>query len=426
MLKRIDIPMNAEAKKLFLPKEHEKSALVLYHESDDGLVFAGFYDPDVPDEDYRDGVVAIPLRSTFINVTPFSEGTPFYNVVKSSNDKTFVDGKTKKSVGSWREVWRTIIQRELGVTPTEKCYVNYSWSSEEEKKICSSTDLVGGHMMFGKSAELEPGNTVYLFPICRGHNSHFNKKEMMLTSDVYAIEMLYKIDTVPENMLRIQGTNEQFNKQNGVYNGIDLSEHNGRVDFSKIKSTGIDFVMIREGYGSDGLYENQVDSFYAENYSNAKKAGLMVGAYHYMYASTPEEAVTEAKGFLASLKGKQFEMPVVLDIEEAVQSELPVVTVDSIVKAFMDVCEKAGYFCMLYSYESFLTNKISLSLRDKYSIWCANTSGTPKIKYGIHQYSFKGNINGVNGFVDLDRAYIDYPSIIKNGGFNGYPKPVKK
>lgn len=423
MLKRIDIPIITGTKKLFLPKEHEKSALVLYRESDDGLVFAGFYDPNVPDEDYLDGIVAVPLRSTFIEVKKFSEREPFYNVVGSSKDKIFVDGKIKQSVKSWMEIWRTVTKRALGVTPTEKCYVNYSWSSEEEKKICVSTDLVGGHMMFGQSAELNPGDTVFLFPICRGHNSHFNKKEMMLTSDVYAIEMLYKIDTVSEDMIQIQRTHEQIKKQNGVYNGIDLSEHNGHIDFSKVKSAGIDFVMIREGYGSDGLYKNQVDKFYAENYSGAKKAGLMVGAYHYLYAANTEEAITEAKGFLENLKGKQFEMPIVLDIEETVQSELPISTVDSIIKAFMDVCEKAGYFCALYSYESFLTNKISLSLRDKYSIWCANTSGTPKIKYGIHQYSFKGTINGVNGFVDLNCAYIDYPSIIKNGGFNGYPKP---
>lgn len=422
MLKRIDIPMITGTKKLFLPKEHEKSALVLYRESDDGLVFAGFYDPNVPDEDYLDGIVAVPLRSTFIEVKKFSEREPFYNVKKSSSDKIFVDEKKIKNVCTWIEIWRTVTKRELGATPPEKCYVNFPWKCEEDK-ICKSKDLVGGHMRFGKSAELDTGAEVYLFPICRSHNIYTNTKKMLLTSDVEAIVMQYKIDTVSEDMIQIQRTHEQIKKQNGVYNGIDLSEHNGHIDFSKVKSAGIDFVMIREGYGSDGLYENQVDKFYAENYSGAKKAGLMVGAYHYLYAANTEEAITEAKGFLENLKGKQFEMPIVLDIEETVQSELPISTVDSIIKAFMDVCEKAGYFCALYSYESFLTNKISLSLRDKYSIWCANTSGTPKIKYGIHQYSFKGTINGVNGFVDLNCAYIDYPSIIKNGGFNGYPKP---
>lgn len=422
MLKRIDIPMITGTKKLFLPKEHEKSALVLYHESDDGLIFAGFYDPNVPDEDYRDGIVAVPLKSTFIKVKKFSERESFYNVKKSSNDKIFVDGKKIKDVGTWIEIWRTVTKRELGATPPEKCYVNFPWKCEEDK-ICKSKDLVGGHMRFDESAELDTGAEVYLFPICRSHNTPTNTKEMLLTSDVEAIVMKYKINTVSEDMIQIQRTHEQIKKQNGAYNGIDLSEHNGHIDFSKVKSAGIDFVMIREGYGSDGLYENQVDKFYAENYSGAKKAGLMVGAYHYLYAANTEEAITEAKGFLENLKGKQFEMPIVLDIEETVQSKLPISTVDSIIKAFMDVCEKAGYFCALYSYESFLTNKISLSLRDKYSIWCANTSGTPKIKYGIHQYSFKGTINGVNGFVDLNCAYIDYPSIIKNGGFNGYPKP---
>lgn len=214
-------------------------------------------------------------------------------------------------------------------------------------------------------------------------------------------------------------------QQNHILNGIDVSVYNGSVDFKKVKQFGIDFVMIREGYGSDGLYSKQVDANFERNYANAKKAGLYVGAYHYLYATTAHDAIQEAKGFLTHLKGKQFDMPIALDIEEEKQAQLPVSTVDGIVKAFMNQCEKAGYFCVLYSYESFLTSKITSTLRAKYSVWCANTSRTPNITCGIHQYSFQGRVNGINGFVDLNHAYQDYPRIIKEGGFNGYSKGSK-
>ena len=98
-------------------------------------------------------------------------------------------------------------------------------------------------------------------------------------------------------------------------------------------------------------------------------------------------------------------------------------TVESIVKAFMDVCEGAGYYCLLYSYESFLTAKMSAAFRSKYDVWCANITRTPSIAYGIHQYSFTGRVNGISGNVDLNRTSRDYPSIIKNAGKNGF-KPA--
>ena len=85
--------------------------------------------------------------------------------------------------------------------------------------------------------------------------------------------------------------------------------------------------------------------------------------------------------------------------------------------------EGAGYFCALYSYDSFLC-KISADFRKKYAIWCANTNGTPTIDYGVHQYSFKGKVNGINGDVDLNKTTIDYPTVIKNAGLNGFTKPV--
>ena len=208
-----------------------------------------------------------------------------------------------------------------------------------------------------------------------------------------------------------------------TYKGADLSVHNGAVDFVKVKSAGYSFVFLREGYGDEVSYPSQKDSRFESNYKNAKAAGLHVGAYHYLYATTVEGAKREAQGFLKNLSGKSFDMPVALDIEERSQYNLPNSTVEAIVKAFMDVCEQAGYYCLLYSYESFLTAKMSAAFRSKYDVWCANITRTPSIAYGIHQYSFTGTVSGVSGRVDLNRTAKDYPTIIKQAGKNGF-KPA--
>lgn len=209
-------------------------------------------------------------------------------------------------------------------------------------------------------------------------------------------------------------------------NGIDLSVHNGVVNMNAVKNSGIDFVIIRDGYGDLLSYPSQKDPRFEQNYANAKAAGLHVGTYHYLYATTAQGARREAEGFLANIKGKQFDYPIALDIEERTQYDLPNATVEAMVKAFMDTCEAAGYYCALYSYESFLTAKMSAGFRAKYDVWCANISREPSIAYGIWQYSFTGSVGGCSGRVDMNRTSKDYPQIIKNGGFNGYPKQALK
>jgi hypothetical protein len=125
---------------------------------------------------------------------------------------------------------------------------------------------------------------------------------------------------------------------------------------------------------------------------------------------------------LSLLKGKQFDMPVALDIEERAQYNLNGMAKTMVIEAFMDVIEKAGYYAVLYSYEAFLRT-VPKSTLDKYDIWCANIVSKPTIRYGIWQYSFKGKVDGIRGDVDLDRTDKDYPKLMRDGGFNGYPKP---
>lgn len=203
--------------------------------------------------------------------------------------------------------------------------------------------------------------------------------------------------------------------------GIDVSVHNGNIDWQKVKSAGIDFAILRAGYGR---LASQKDEKFEQNYKNAKAAGIPVGAYWYSYAMTPEEAELEADVFLSVIKGKQFEMPVYFDLEEKKQFDLGKEQVSAIMRAFLSKVEASGYFVGLYGSASSLTTHTADDIKSRYTIWLAhwvqqtNYNGA----YGIWQYSEKGKVDGISGNVDLDICYKDFPTIIKGKGLNGWGK----
>ena len=204
--------------------------------------------------------------------------------------------------------------------------------------------------------------------------------------------------------------------------GLDVSVYQGYdIDYNKVKQAGYSFVMPRCGYGNMVAYPYQKDPTFETNYKNAKAAGLSLGAYFYSYALDADSAKREAQGVLNIIKGKQFDYPIALDIEENSQMNLSAGQKAAVIEAFISVLENAGYYVVLYSYESFL-NSVPITTLAKYDIWCANINRKPSMRYGIWQDSWTGRINGINGDVDTDIAEKDYPTIIKGAGLNGYPK----
>ena len=201
--------------------------------------------------------------------------------------------------------------------------------------------------------------------------------------------------------------------------GIDVSVHNGSINWQKVKNAGIQFAILRAGYGRE---LSQKDARFEENYRNAKAVGIPVGAYWYSYAMSEDEARLEADVFLSVIKGKQFEMPVYFDLEEKKQFDLGKEKVSAIMRAFLEKVEKAGYFVGLYGSASSLTTHTADDIKSRYTIWLAhwteqtNYSGA----YGIWQYSSEGKVNGISGNVDIDICYNDFPTIIKNKKLNGF------
>lgn len=204
-----------------------------------------------------------------------------------------------------------------------------------------------------------------------------------------------------------------------LFNGIDVSVYNGDIDWERVKRSGVEFAIIRAGYGS---YADQVDARFEANYSGAKAAGVPIGTYWYSYASTPQEAEQEAKAFLEVIKGKQFEYPVAYDVENRFQAQLDVATVDAIINTFCKYLENKNYFVSLYSYEDFLIENVSEETRKQYSLWVANIYDEPSLPYDIWQHSFDGVIDGIPHRTDLDKSKVDFPALIKSKGFNGYGK----
>lgn len=201
--------------------------------------------------------------------------------------------------------------------------------------------------------------------------------------------------------------------------GIDVSKHNGVIDWSKAKKD-IDFAIIRAGYGR---LASQKDIKFEKNYQGCVDNNIPKGAYWYSYATTVSDIQTEAKVFLSVIKDKKFEYPVYLDIEEQSQASLSSTTINAMIKAFCTILEDSGYFVGVYSYDSFF-NRVSTDVQSRYSLWVANTSNVPqRVKtYGIHQHSFKGSVSGIKGAVDLNNCYVDFPTVIKSNGLNGYSK----
>lgn len=201
--------------------------------------------------------------------------------------------------------------------------------------------------------------------------------------------------------------------------GIDVSVHNGNIDWQKVKNAGIDFSILRAGYGR---LASQKDERFEQNYSGAKAAGVPVGAYWYSYAMSEDEARLEADVFLSIIKGKQFEFPVYYDVEEKKQFDLGKEKVSAIMRAFLERVEAAGYFVGLYGSASSLTTHTADDIKRRYTIWLAHWVNQTSYSgaYGIWQHSEKGRVDGISGNVDLDIGYKDFPTIIKGKGLNGY------
>lgn len=205
-----------------------------------------------------------------------------------------------------------------------------------------------------------------------------------------------------------------------VLRGIDVSYHQGDINWDKVKASGkVDFVILRAGYGK---LVSQKDKKFEEYYSECKKRNIPVGCYWYSYAKTATEAKQEAMTCYECIKGKTFEYPVFFDYEDKCQRTKAIAS--AVIPAFIDTLASKGYYVGLYSYYSLFKEVVPDNFENKYDIWLAHYSSTTSYRgYNIWQYSDKGSVDGIRGNVDLNTCYkTDYPATIKRLGKNGFKK----
>lgn len=201
--------------------------------------------------------------------------------------------------------------------------------------------------------------------------------------------------------------------------GIDVSAHNGAICWQSVRADGIEFAILRAGYGR---HPKQKDARFEENYTAATAAGIPLGAYWYSYATTVAEAEQEAAVCISMLRGKQFAFPIYFDLEEAAALATGKGNCSAMVRAFCNALEQAGYWAGFYTSRSVLSSHIDDTIKTRYALWAAEWG--EKLHYngtvGIWQHSERGAVRGISGNVDLDLCYIDYPARIRAKGLNGF------
>ncbi|MDU2574801.1 MAG: GH25 family lysozyme [Finegoldia magna] len=205
--------------------------------------------------------------------------------------------------------------------------------------------------------------------------------------------------------------------------GVDVSKYNGHPDWAKAKQSGVQFAILRLGSGYGGGY---IDKTFEYNYRECKKAGIGVGVYVASYLNISAEIDMTLK----ALKGKQLEYPVYFDVEDFSlnrkrysNKQLTDYTV-----RYCSEIERAGYYVGIYSNKAFLDSRLYWERIKKYDIWIAHWNKNVNYagKYGMHQYTNKGQWRGIastgEGGVDTNWCFVDYPSLMKKLGINGYKK----
>lgn len=210
--------------------------------------------------------------------------------------------------------------------------------------------------------------------------------------------------------------NSKFKNKELVY-GMDVSQHNGKINFKKAKRDGIEFVFIRVGYTgyTKSSFSLNLDKQYKTYIKDATKAGLKVGVYWYSQSTKVSEVKKEAKALLKAIKGYSITMPVVFDYEFADtkkgrldSAKLSKTNMTANALAFLNTVSNAGYDACIYASENFLGEHLYANqISSNFKVWLANYSSKTNYKgdYEFWQHTAKGRVSGMRGNVDINFWY---------------------
>ena len=197
--------------------------------------------------------------------------------------------------------------------------------------------------------------------------------------------------------------------------GVDVSSHQGVIDWARVKEAGISFAFLRCGLRTYGSGRLEVDPFFDRNLAEATAAGLDVGVYFFSQAISVEEAEEEAEMTLTLLDGAPLTYPVVFDWEivttdHARTDDVSVETLGACTRAFCEKIKEAGYIPMVYQNKRTSYMKLDLRETANYDFWLAEYADKPSYyyEYRIWQYCSDGSVPGIEGEVDMDLCFVPY------------------
>lgn len=220
-------------------------------------------------------------------------------------------------------------------------------------------------------------------------------------------------------------TFEDFRYENGFLTctatqtlvGIDVSVHQGSIDWQQVAAAGVDFVMIRAAYRGYKYGQVNADTNALANIQGAKDAGLMVGVYIYSQAINVAEAVEEAEFLLQMLEGVELELPITFDWErfssEARTANVTGRTVTDCAIAFCEAIRADGREAMVYFNTLQALEELALPELAQYPFWLAQYDTNMLFPYRVHmwQYSCTGSVPGISGNVDLNIGFFTRDSV---------------
>lgn len=197
---------------------------------------------------------------------------------------------------------------------------------------------------------------------------------------------------------------------------MDVSRWQGNIDWDKVKASGLVSGVMLRVLGSKGG-KPYIDPTFERNYAACTARGIPVGGYYYTCATTAQQTAAELAALRAALAGKNFQMPIAIDVEGAnLRALSPAKLAARVAEAAVQL-EAWGLYAMVYTYTNFADTALDMDALAAYDLWLADYRGhRPTRKHGMWQYTNKGTIPGVSTIVDMSHAYKDYAKIIAKKG----------
>ena len=321
----------------------------------------------------------------------------------NANDLAAAAEAGSQTEESTQEVVKTYTQEEVDALIAE---AKQQAEDEEENKILSGIrdGLTSGTTMVETLRPYYPNELVVV------SNGTFNFVPIR--------DDLQKNDYVLENLNILEDGEVQYMQDGQVvsHKGIDVSKHQGNIDWTKVAADGVEFAFIRvglRGYGTEGKLVE--DEYFEQNVKGALQAGIKVGVYFYSQAITDEELLEEANLVLEKVKPYNIELPIVFDVEKVSggkgrANELSVEERTRLTALFCQTIQDAGYKPMIYHNMEMGTLMLDLGQLEQYDKWFAyyNDDLYYPYAYKVRQYSEKGAVDGINEEVDLNIWFGDF------------------